>query len=175
MSTLSLFIWKAPSWAVGPQLKDMAGGLGCSVPAPRGSRDLSLGAKGGARPVQRAEKLVPAGWGDPAKPRSPGKARGHSPAPEPLTISRSCPLGCLCPQAVLNVAPFPRLALLPWPALEEPGSGPSFGTPVTQRFSLGTGKGGLAQEGALLEGKEGEKGAQRVLGPQGQASLAQPG
>lgn len=73
--------------------------------------------------------------------------------------------------------------------MEEPGSGLSFGSLVAQGFNLATsfsirpvtGNGerwepaGLAQEGALLEGKEGKKGGERVMGPEGRPCPARIG
>lgn len=46
LSLVSLSLVWQPSWEMGIQLQDLVWGLGSSVSAPRGSRVLSLRAKG---------------------------------------------------------------------------------------------------------------------------------
>lgn len=94
MSTLRLLIWQAPSWAMGPQLQALAEGLGCSVSAPRGSKDLSQEA---VTASAEERKTSSAGWRDPGKLRSPGRARGHGPAATPPALQL-----CLSPRLSLS-------------------------------------------------------------------------
>lgn len=103
----SEFVYLAgSSWAVGPQLQDLAGGLGCSVPAPRGSRGLSLGVEGGAASAE-GRKASSAGWRNPAKPKSPGKAGGHSPAADPPNPQLRLPSGLSLSPGCAECGTFP--------------------------------------------------------------------